>query len=150
MSLSFVGPRGSFEERWIVYALLRDNVQHHLEGGQRTPAFAELYGIAEAIGGPPVKVPAQSLRAQIGRAVDLLDKSIDELAISSRTKTALALRSSLPDDPDTELVRDKMGGVPFLRGTPRTLDEVFGDLVEHLLSITEDALPEDVVEVLDG
>ena len=31
MSFLFMGPNGSVESRWITYALLRDNVQHHLE-----------------------------------------------------------------------------------------------------------------------
>jgi hypothetical protein len=150
MSLSFVGPRGSFEERWIVYAQLRDNVWHHLEGGQRSDAFAELYKMGEALGGEPVKVSARAIRAQMQKAVDLLDRPTDDLAISVRTKNAFRVFfASPPDGPETTLARDSGETVPFLRGSPKTLDDVFGDLVEHLIAITEDATEDDVVEVID-
>jgi len=150
MSLSFVGPKGSFEERWIVYAVLRDNVWHHLEGGKRTEAFAELYRMGEALGGAPVQVSAVALRAELQRAVDLLQRSGDDLALSVRTKSAFRVFfSSPPDGPETTLVRESSEAVPFLRGTPNTLDDVFGDLVEHLLAITEDAADGDTVEVID-
>jgi hypothetical protein len=51
MSLAFSGPGGSLEVRWIVYALLRDNVQHHLEGGKPSAAFSAVHETSE--GKPP-------------------------------------------------------------------------------------------------
>jgi hypothetical protein len=41
MSMSFNGPNGWIEQRWTVYALLRDNVQHHLEDGAPTKESPE-------------------------------------------------------------------------------------------------------------
>ncbi|HVY44540.1 MAG TPA: hypothetical protein VHB21_01625, partial [Minicystis sp.] len=113
MSLSFVGPRGSFEERWIVYALFRDNVWHHLEGGARTDAFAEVYKMGEALGGQSVKVSARALRSQVERAVDLLERPADDLAVSTRTKSAFSVFfASPPDGPQTTLARETMEAVP--------------------------------------
>jgi len=51
MSLSFTSDKGSFEERWIVYAFLRDCVQHHLEGGTPSSKFSALHKVSEALGG---------------------------------------------------------------------------------------------------
>jgi hypothetical protein len=150
MSLSFVGPKGSFEERWIVYAQLRDNVWHHLEGGKRSEAFAELYKMGEALGGESVKVSARAVRIQAQKAVDLLDKPVSDLAISVRTKNAFRIFfAQAAEGPETTLARDSGETVPFLRDNPKTLDDVFGDLVEHLIAITEDASEDDLVEIID-
>ena len=150
MSLSFVGPRGSFEERWIVYAQLRNNVWHHLEGGARTDAFAELYKMGEALGGHSVKVSARAIREQAKKAVDLLDRPVSDLAISVRTKNAFRVFfAQAPDGPETTLAHDSGETIPFLRDNPKTLDDVFGNLVEHLIAITEDATEDNVVEVID-
>lgn len=51
MSLSFTGPRRTVEHRWLAYALLCDNVLHHLENGRASPDFAVVHLAAQALGG---------------------------------------------------------------------------------------------------
>jgi hypothetical protein len=149
MSLSYVGPKGSFEERWIVFALLRDNVQHHIEGGTRTEAFGAVYSISEALGGGQVKIDARALNEQVTRAKVLLARPVDDLAISLLTKTAIHLLWPPRGEHETALVKDTMDSVPGVQRDARTLHDVFGDFVEQLLSITDGAAAGEVVEVID-
>lgn len=151
MSLSFSGPAGAIEQRWIVYALLRDNVQHHLEGGVPTAEFAALHGVTGALGGGVVQLPAVELRREILRAASLLSLPIAELAISLRTRSVLSLTWPLPDRRETMLVREGGGAIPLhgLVTSAGTLSELLGGFVERLIAITAGAAEGDVVEVRD-
>ena len=68
MSLSFHGPKGSLEQRWIYYAMLRDSVQHHIEGGKPTEDFDCLHRVSDALVEHRVTVPALRLRKELERA----------------------------------------------------------------------------------
>ena len=147
MSLSFVGPAGSVEQRWIVYALLRDNIQHHLEGGQPSGDFTNIHALATALAGAGVKVPARGLRAELERAKQELGPlPFSELAVSARTRAVLAFDWPPPEARATTLLREWGQSIPLLGGPYRTLEEVFGHLVDALLSITDGAVPADLVE----
>ncbi|WP_437682157.1 hypothetical protein [Sorangium sp. So ce131] len=151
MSLSFSGPSGWIEQRWIVYALLRDSIQHHLEDGQPGDAFEALHSAAAALGGRRVMIPARRLHEELTRARDALGgRSIDALAIGARTRAVLGLRWPPPEGAGTMLVSDWGDSVPLL-GDPRgdRLDDVFGHLIDGLLRITEGASETDQVEVTD-
>jgi hypothetical protein len=149
MSFCFEGPQGSLEQRWIVYALLRDNVQHHVEGGLASEAFQSLYRVADALGGARVTVPARQLHAEMERAKSsLLWRSIADLAISSRTRAVIDRTWPPPGDQVTEVVGRALGAaVPWLPADVERLDQVFGHLIRSLIEITEGATADDVVEV---
>jgi hypothetical protein len=149
MSFCFDGPRGSLEQRWIVYALLRDNVQHHLEGGQATDAFQCLYRVADALGGTRVVLPARQLHAEMERAkAALLSRPIVDLAISSRTRAVIDCTWPPPSNQVTEVLGSDFGAaVAWLPAEIDRLDQVFGHLIRSLIEITEGAKVDDVVEV---
>ena len=150
MSMSFTGPRGWIEQRWIVYSLLRDNVQHHLEGGAPSGAFEALHSLAGAIGGARVVVPALRLRAELERAkAALAGRPLDDLAISLRTRSVLSFHWPPQDRRETALVKTWGGSIPFISPSAATLDEVFGHLLDGLLRITDGASEGDTVEVID-
>lgn len=150
MSFSFVGPAGSAEHRWIAYALLRDAVQHHIEGGKPTPEHAELHRVAEALGGKSIEIPAGRLRAQVQRAKQVLaEKSVAELAVSARTRSVLLYEWPPPADRQTWLLSECGVSLPVLTGHEKTLDDVVGALLDDLLRITEGASDTDVVHVFD-
>jgi len=150
MSLLFSGPKGNVEERWVVYAALRDNVQHHLEGGMPSEAFGVLHRVTEALGGGQTDLSATNLRACALRVKDeLCALPIEQMAISARTRAVISMTWPLPDKRETCLVADWGGTIPFLRGDESTLGDVFGDLVDALIRITEEAGGGDVVEVRD-
>ncbi|WP_437589039.1 hypothetical protein [Sorangium sp. So ce1000] len=151
MSLSFSGPNGWIEQRWIVYALLRDSIQHHLEDGVPSGEFEAIHGAARALGGQRVVLPARKLHDELRRARAVLaGRPMDALAISGRTRAIISLRWPPPDGCETMLVKDWGDSVPLL-GAPLadSLDDVFGHLLDGLLGITEGSSESDQVEVMD-
>ncbi|MEZ4300044.1 MAG: hypothetical protein R3B70_34165 [Polyangiaceae bacterium] len=149
MSLSFHGPRGTIEQRWIYYALLRDNVQHHIEGGKPSGEFECLHEISHALMHHRVTVSAKKLHDELIRAHKvLMEMPSSELAISLRTRAVLSLRPP-PDSRETELVRDWGGTIPLLGKMRPQLADVFGHLLEQLLTITEGATDTDEVTIID-
>lgn len=149
MSLTFQGPGGAFERRWIVYAMVRDNVQHHLEGGVPTQAFSALHALADALSRGEVSVPAAKLHAELTQALELLERPIDELAVSVRTRAACSLLFPPPTLRATALVSEEDWTLPFPIAGAETLGDVFGSLVEELLRVTAGATPNDVLRVID-
>jgi hypothetical protein len=149
MSLTFQGPNGAFERRWIVYAMLRDNVQHHLENGAPTEAFSALHALSAALLRGEVSVPARKLHAELAEARGLLDRPIEDLAVSVRTRAICALMFPLPSLQETELASRAEWTAPFPTAGAQTLGDLFGSLVEELLRITERASAEDVLTAID-
>ncbi|MGH7294160.1 MAG: hypothetical protein ACRELB_04475 [Polyangiaceae bacterium] len=150
MSLSFFGPAGSFERRWIVYALLRDNVQHHLESKTPTTDFAAIHTIGDALVTGKATVPARKLRDELVRAQTLLDRPAAELAVSRRTRAVCSLRFPLPDTRDTALASSVEWTAPYAIEDAKTLGDFFGSLVSELLRVTDGAGEADVVTVRDS
>lgn len=150
MSFSFTTSKGSFEQRWIIYAFLRDNVQHYFENGQPSEAFREIHSIARALGGSKVILSASKLRNELLRAkADLCGRPVADLAISLRTRSVMSLKWPPPEQPATMLLSATGDSVPLLGELPSTFDGVFGHFIEGLLRITEGCGPEDTVEVFD-
>jgi hypothetical protein len=149
MSLAFFGPRGSFEVRWIVYALLRDNVQHHLESGVPSEKFAEIHQIGEALLKDRVRLNASRLRGQVEQAkAALLSLPASDIALSGRTRAVLTAAWP-PKSEATSLVGKAVMTIPMLHDGIRTMGDAFGNLVANLLEITQDVGPDDSVEVVD-
>ena len=65
MSLCFQCPGGAVEERWIIYALMRDNIQHHLEQGSPSGAFEGIHRVEAVLGGRVVQLNAQRSRGAL-------------------------------------------------------------------------------------
>lgn len=150
MSLMFSGPKGTIERRWILYALLRDNVQHHLEGGTPGARFGAIHGVVEALGGRRTRINARELHAQAVSARDqLLHRPIDQLAIGARTRAVVSREVPRVDANTTALVPPgQTYGIVVLEGA-KTLDDVFGPFVNELVAMTEGAGDDDFVEVSD-
>jgi hypothetical protein len=146
MSLVFTGPGGSAERRWIVFALLRDNVQHHLEGGTPSEAFQSIHGVASALGGGSVSLDAAALRKELEAARSLTSRPASDLALSTRTLAVISRRWPPPTDQKTELASELGWPIPAADGA-QTLGDVFGDLIEELIRVT--GAGSGVVEVLD-
>jgi len=149
MSLSFIGPQGSFERRWIVYALMRDNVQHHLEGGVPTPHFAAVHGLGEALSSGEVRVGARALRDELSRVEPLLVRPIADLAVSVRTRAVCALDLPLVDKQATQLVSTTEWRPPLSLAGAKTLGDVFGSLVSELRGVCDGAAEQDQLTVVD-
>ncbi|MBL8631692.1 MAG: hypothetical protein JNM40_00605 [Myxococcales bacterium] len=148
MSISLIGPSGTYEFPWIRYALLRDNILHHLEHGVCTSAFTEIYKIGISLGGSPALLSAKTLRQEVIRAQALCQLPIDQLAISARTLAVLRFESPLPEGPPTRVVGVALN-LPWLSESAQQLADVFGDLVTALLQMTDGASDSDHVEVIE-
>ena len=148
MSITFVGPAGSCEFPWIQYALLRDNVLHHLGKGAITQEFQEIYRIGDTLGGVQIVLSAQRLHDQVKQAQELFALDITCLAVSARTKAVISMDIDLPAGPPTAIIGTSLN-LPWLRDDMQTLGDVFGRLATKLLAITEGATETDVVEVMD-
>jgi hypothetical protein len=149
MSLAFFGPKGSLEVRWIVYALLRDNVQHYLEGGTPTDRFAELHRLGEALVKDRVRLRAQPLRSELEQAkAALLHRPAADIALSGRTRAVLSAQWP-PSSEETAVVGKAALNVPLLHAGIQTMADAFGNLVDELLEITAGATENDWVEVVD-
>lgn len=130
------------------YALLRDNILHHLEHGRPSESFTEVYRIGQVLGGASQLLRATKLSEELAQARALCERSIDDLALSSRTRAVLAVKQELPSGPPTERV-GLLPSLPWLPSTAQRLGDVFGYLIESLLSITRSARSEDLVQVFE-
>lgn len=149
MSLSFVGPGGSFETPWIRYAILRDNVLHHLDSQSPTLRFVSLYSVAAALGGSRVTVNARQLGSEVEQVVrELGPIPANQLAISARTQAVLRFDPMLPVSGPTELLPASIS-LPWLDTSAETIGEVFRSLLANLQRITEGASELDQIEVFD-
>jgi hypothetical protein len=149
MSLSFVGPKGGAEHRWIEFALLRDNVLHHLEGGTMGTAFPTLHRITDALGGKEVELNAAELNAELVRAKEALaQRPASELAISTRTRSVVERLWPIPPGAETALLSATPSS-NLLTGREQVMGDVFGVLLDDLLRITEGAGPTQKLKVLD-
>jgi len=148
MSLAFSGPGGTAEHRWLLCALMSDNVLHHLQEGRHGPSFVAVHAAVLALGGR-VTLDARQLGAELTRAAQLLKRPIAELAISSRTRAVV--ENTWPPPRGGEAATTVVGAAasPWLPQAARTLNDVFGNVVRSLQQITAHAAEGDVVEVQD-
>lgn len=151
MSMTFIGPSGSCEFPWIQYALLRDNIAHYFGQKGRAESFSELQRAGEALDGRAVTASALRLREEVSRAQALCLLTVDKLAISDRTKDVLFLHLMPAQSPfqPTQIVGLNLQ-LPWIGGEPRSLGDVFGNLIESLLAITQGTQDMDIVEVIDS
>ena len=130
------------------YALLRDNILHHLEHGRPSASFVEVYRIGQVLGGASQLLRATKLSEELAQARALCERPIDDLALSSRTRAVLSVKQELPSGPPTERV-GLMRSLPWLPSRAQRLGDVFGYLIDSLLSITRSAQDEDLVQVFE-
>lgn len=96
MKLVITGRAGAGLCDWDSFALLRDNVQHFVEGGVQSGRFSALHGIARAVDGHPCLVDAVRLRLEVLQAWSALwPVSVAGAAVSSRTR-AVREGTSIP------------------------------------------------------
>jgi hypothetical protein len=149
MSLSFTTDTGAVEIRWIIYALIRDNVQHHLEAGAPASRFETLHQISAALGGPSVSLPAARLADEMATVErDLLARPIADLAITARTRAVSHLQWPEVTGPDSEVV-GPLEILGALTHGAKTLDDVFGETVRDLRELAAGAGTDRAVLVTD-
>lgn len=150
MSLLFRGPGGAFEQPWVVYALMCDTVQHHLEARSATRAFRALHGVSRVLIRGSITVPARRLHVEarfLKRA--FANRSVSELAITAHTLGAFTLRVRPGKRRRTRVVGKSALRLPLLPEQSSELNDVFGVLLDELVRITDGARSGELVDVLD-
>lgn len=151
MSLSFVAKNRAFERRWIVYALLRDNVQHHIEHSSPDPRVSVIHAIAGALGKDQLELDAIQLRdALLLVRQEVLTKGIEELAVSVRTRAVSTGAYPPPSSTETALVNSMEWSPPFQLQGAKTLDDVLGSFVDELLQVIGPPTEGDTVKIIDS
>ena len=149
MSLSFTGPGGIAEHRWIAYALLCDNVPHHLEGASST--VVDSYTKRPMPSAGAWRSAHGCLQGELEMAAHLLDRPISGLNISARTRAVLDEAWTPPEGQDRTTAPVPEGlSIASLAPGARTLTDAFGNVIRSLLNITAGASEDDIVSVEDA
>jgi hypothetical protein len=150
VSLTFTAANDSLEIRWIVYALIRDNVQHHLEEGKPGARFEAIHRAADALGGTPVKLRAGQLAEELAAVeATLLARPIAVLAMTARTRAVIHYQWPALTEPASEVVGPLALFGGLVRGAA-TLGDVFGETVRALGRLAATVGPDDAVVVTDN
>ena len=149
MSLSVTGPGDTAEHRWITYALLCDNMLHHLERAPRT--VVESYTRRPMPAAGAWRSAHGCLRGELEMAAHLLDRPISDLAISARTPAVLDKPWTRPEGQDrtTAPVLEELSLASLAPGA-HTLTDAFGNLIRSLLNIPAGASEDDIFSVEDA
>jgi hypothetical protein len=147
MKLVFTSRSGAALCDWESFALLRDNVQHFIEGGSPSGRFSALHEIARAVDGQVCAIDAVKLRLEVLQAWSaLLSVSVDNAAVSSRTR-AIREGERAPTEPsvtapamDGELLR-------FAQHWSTPIPRAAESFVAAVLSLTKAAVAGDVLEI---
>ena len=148
MKLVFTGRAGAGLCDWESFALLRDNVQHFVEGGMQSGRFSALHGIAKAVDGDACVIDAVRLRLEVLQAWNALwPVRVDGAAVSSRTRAvregrALPAGGSVTTPATTEVDLQRFAGN---RSAP--VPKAAESFVAAVLSLTQTAVAGDELEV---
>ncbi len=149
MRLLLTGPSGSARISWNLYAMLRDNVQHHLEEGAPSARFRALHALEQAIDRGTHQVNAARLRGEVmGAWYGLSKLGVGEAAVSFRTRSIMTGCPAPPVQRGT--AKRRLTGwslpVPASKEEPSLVEHALG-FVLAVLRITETAVDGDVVVV---
>ncbi len=121
--------------------LLRDNVQHFLEGGKPTARFAAIHALADCCwGAAEPSLTASRLKAELAEAWPLLrDVPTAKLAIGIRSRALLTGAHRPPTARGTVPLRLTGWKVPVEIRQHATLQELLGVTVARLSAFCEQA-----------
>lgn len=148
MKLVFIGRAGAGLCDWESFALLRDNVQHFVEGGVESGRFSALHGIARAVDGDAYLVDAVRLRLEVLRAWSALwPVKVDDAAVSSRTR-AIRQHQAAPASPSvTTPAVAEIDLLHFAGNWSAPVPKAAESFVAAVLSLTKAATAGEVLEV---
>jgi hypothetical protein len=148
LKLVFTGPAGAGLCDWESFALLRDNVQHFVEGGVQSGRFSALHGIARAVDGDAYEVDAVRLRLEVLQAWRALwTVRVDGAAISSRTRAIREGRTVPPGGSVTGPVLDEVDLAQFIGHLSEPVPKAAEAFIATVLSLTNAAVAGDRLEV---
>jgi hypothetical protein len=148
MKLVFTGRAGAGLCDWESFALLRDNVQHFVEGGAQSGRFSAMHGIARAVDGDAYVVDAVRLRLEVLQAWSALwPVSVDDAAISSRTRSVRKGKAVPAGGSVTTLATAEVDLRRFAGNGSTPIPKAAESFVAAVLSLTQTAVAGDQLEV---
>jgi hypothetical protein len=145
----FSAPLGDFGIGYESALLFRDNVQHYLQAGRRSPRYPLVHAIADApLDGEILQIKASRLWEEVSHAFERMRSIvIADLAVGIRTRAILTDTRALPMVRGTVLLRLTGWEPPFIPRRVRTIGELFDDFVNKLCIVTDAGLARGVVHV---
>lgn len=148
MRLVFTGRAGAGLCDWDSFALLRDNVQHFVEGGVQSGRFSALHSIARAVDGDRCVVDAVRLRLEVLQAWSALwPVRVESAAVTTRTRAVRRGRPVPAAGSVTERAIAEVDLLPFARQTSLPIPKAAEAFVTTVLSLTKTAVAGDQLEV---
>ncbi len=133
---------------WSGYAVLRDNVQHFIEGGQPSERFAALHSLEAAVDSGRAVVDAAKLRGEVMRAwYGLAQKTAQQAALSLRTRAIMTGASSTPSRRGTVVAGCVGWRLPLRVPAESPLRQGSGDFVAAVLELTSAVVDGELIEV---
>lgn len=129
----------SIECEDLLCLLLRDNVQHFLEGGTPSARFTAIHALADCYwAAAPPSLTGRRLASELGDAWPLL-RSVpsSKLAISIRSRAVTTGALSAPSTRGTVLLRLTGWKLPLRIAPQGTLHDLFGPTVARLSAFCE-------------
>jgi len=147
VSLALIGTNASYEFRWRRWALLRDTVEAHVEGGKGGSKFPRFASIGDALV-EPLRVPAKELLDEILQIREALKPHpISALMLGSATAAVLYVGSKLEAPrPLTQVELSQI--IPV--GGATNLDEYFTAMLDSIIHVCKNPAQDGTVEILDG
>ncbi len=141
MKLVIEGRAGTRICDWESFALLRDNVQHYIEGGAPSARFAAMHEIERAVDEGEHLVDASRLRGEVLRAWTALWKvRLEEAAISLRTR-AIMTGSAEPSPCRGTVPAHQVGwALPVQGHTTSPVPRAAQTFIRAILALTPDAV----------
>ena len=150
MSLLFQTRGGTFEQRWIYYAMFATTCSTTWRAASGE-AFSARSTPSRACSAPAGRrAAAKSMASSRAQRDEVLALPMSERVRGEpRTNAVISVAGPLPERRDTMLIRDASSTHIPIDPSMKTLGDAFGHMVESLLRLTEGAADDDVVEVFD-
>jgi hypothetical protein len=147
MSLALIGKGASYEFRWRRWALLRDAVAVHLEGGTSGAAYPRFAAIGDALFGVQ-RLPAAELASEL-RAVraGLEDQPVTALVIAETTAAVLYMGARIAA-PRLLTASELTQVAPV--GSARSLAEYFASMIDSMAEVCAAPFDDGLIDVVDG
>lgn len=148
MRLMILGTQGMRSCSWATYALLRDNVQHYIEGGLPSERFRALHDLERAVDEGVVRIDAARLRGEVLRARCVLEQlQLGRAAVSVRTRAVLTGSRNRPRARDTVLASAAGWALPLEGCAEPSVAAAARQFVDAVLLLTASAVDGAELEV---
>lgn len=148
MKLIIKGLAGTRICDWGAFALLRDNVQHYIDGGAPSGQFRALYGIADAVDSGSYQVDAVRLRSEVFKAwCALWEVPLDSAAISRRTHAILCGSPTQLVARETFRADAQGWSLPIEADRAAPVPKAASAFIKAVLVLTQSAAAGDTLEV---